>query len=29
VAQLAESRGAYAAGDYVSGDDLRAKYLKQ
>ena len=29
MAQLRESRAALAAGDVVTGDDLRAKYLKR
>lgn len=28
MAQLAESRRAYEAGDFVSGDELRRQYLK-
>ncbi len=29
MAQLAESKAAYVAGDFVDGDSLRARYLKR
>ena len=29
MAELAESRGAYRSGDYLSGEDLRSRYLRK